>query len=144
MSFLEREDSSELEDELVRETKIIDYRSYDQFLREINELEEDGEKDMGGLFEVLRNVDLCEIGKFVYFLNQAQVYIVFRVLEKYFELFPIVAIRFCKELIRVHSYFCENNKEVYRIYSMMKERCKEIVDLVGCNKYEFAMLYDFQ
>lgn len=139
--FLEKEESSEMEEELTREINIINYKSYDRFLEQLNALEDDSNADMVGLFEAIRGIDLAEVGKYTYFLNQTQVRILFDYMNKYFDFFPIVAMRLCKELVKSHSCICENNKEIFDIYTMIKMRCQKTMEEAGRNMLELAMSF---
>lgn len=134
------DDSEDIEEEILKEQKITDYRLYERLVKELGEIEMGQKGDMEELYGILRAVNLAEIDKFIYFLTESHVKIVLRCLKQYYELFPVSAIRIFINIGRIYSFMCKNDKEVYELFVALRSRMIILRDEVGTDMLEATLL----
>ncbi|KAM0676549.1 hypothetical protein BDAP_002843 [Binucleata daphniae] len=127
----EFESSSEIDDLMVKETQILNYKKFEYFM---NELEKEETNNIE-ILNCIKNLDFGEIDKFVYFLSEMQIRNVLKVIKHYCYEFPILMGRFLDYIIKIHSYLCEYDNEIHEIYTNIREGVEKVRNEMGCNLY---------
>lgn len=125
------EEDEEIEIEMLN-NKIVNYSEYERFLEELEKIE-NGDENYFELFNVMKNIDACEIDKFVYFLTNNQVRILITCLDIYWDSSSLVASRYLLCILRIHYYICRNDEKIYEIYNKIKRKIKDIRNEIGVN-----------
>lgn len=127
--------SSEEEDEVLRAAKIVNYKKYDEFLVGLEKLgEEFSDDNARSFFNILAEVDFCELDKFLYLLNSFDVGQVMNVLDRCSSRNMILAARVLMAIARLHKEVCVSHTRFEHILKTITEKVVEVRNQIGMNE----------
>lgn len=135
-----KNDSEEIEEEILRELKITDFHLYEKLVLELNKIENAEKEGYSDLYNILKYINLAEIDKFIYFMAESHVKIILMCLKEFYHMFPVTAIRIFINIGRVYGYLCKNNISVYELYEELRSLMREMKELIGTDMMEMVLL----
>ncbi|KAM0688419.1 beta transducin [Conglomerata obtusa] len=128
---LYKEESSEVEEILLKETKILNYKKFEEFIEELNK----DEIEIDKIFNKIKLLDYSEADKFIYLLNSVQVKTLIDCMDNYVETFPLLIAKLLSVIFKIHGYLCENDEKIYATFVKLLKNVEIARNNVGINLY---------
>ncbi|EJW02771.1 hypothetical protein EDEG_02834 [Edhazardia aedis USNM 41457] len=128
---VEGEDSSEVEDEIIKENKIGNVAQFELFLNEIDQLHEEGSTEYSNLRTILIDIDMAEIEKYIYLLSSEQVKLLLDCVFTLKDINLIVCARYVIPIVKIHGHLFETDENVYKKYLEVREAMGNLKNELG-------------
>lgn len=132
--FQEESSSEEEQEEVLRAAKVVNYRKYDKFLLGLEKVGEDfSELNIKSFFEVLMDIDFCELNGFLCLLTSLDVSHILNVLDACCDWNIILAARIFVSLTKLHKDICVSHPKFKCILKTITNKVAETRDQIGLN-----------
>ncbi|ADM11146.1 uncharacterized protein Eint_021500 [Encephalitozoon intestinalis ATCC 50506] len=133
--FQKEDEEESNEEEVMRVAKIMNYKMYDRFLTELEELSKDFSSDnIKTFFNVLMDIDFCELDKFLCLMNSSDIIQVMNVLHECCNWNAILVARVFISLVRLHKDICISHPKFKVFLQTITDKTKEVRTQVSRNQ----------
>lgn len=133
-------DDEDVEEEILRENKIVNARKYEKFMEELEKLAEGTCERNDDFFTILNQIDLAEVNQYIYFLTSEHVKIMIEYLDDYVEKAPLLTGRYLNAIFRIHAYMCQNDQKTHETFKKAMKNLYHVKESIGINLATFNFL----
>lgn len=125
--FQKEEQEESDEEEVMKVAKIVNYKVYDRFLMGLEELSKDFSNDnIKTFFNVLMDIDFCELDRFLCLVNSHDVILIINVLHECVHWNAILTARVFISLVRLHKDICISHPKFKTFLWAITDSIKDI------------------
>ncbi|KAH9411998.1 hypothetical protein HK407_02g04460 [Ordospora pajunii] len=128
------DESEEEEEEVIRMANVVDYKGHERFMECVEQLRNSTGNEIEMFFEVLMDVDFCELDKFLCLMSSLDVMQVMDALDKCIEWNGVLAARAFISLVRLHKEVCISHPRFEEILGRVTDGVKSIRKRVDANE----------